>query len=249
MIVKSATEEAQEQRTQRRYARLAGFLLLWLIFNGLISSLILSHISGSGSFAETAQRIAASERLYRLALCGTVIESLSSVLLAFAFYVTLKPVNNFLAQLAMIFSLQDSFLACVVRTCAFVRLHYYISSQSVANGPVASQAFVDLTRSVGGIAENIGGICFGIGSALFFYLFFRSSYIPRAFSVLGLFASVIWTAMYFANLVFPEQHATFQYIFFPLMALAEVTTGFYLALFAVRGRGREDQSRRPVVAG
>jgi Domain of unknown function (DUF4386) len=247
--VKSAIEAAQEQKTQRRYARLAGFLLLWLILNGLVSTLILSQISGDGSFAETAKRIAASERLYRVALSAGVIETLSSVLLAFAFYVTLKPVNTFLAQLAMIFNLQDSFLACLVRAGGFVRLHFYTSSQSLANGPVAPEAFVDLTHSIGGITENIGGICFGIGSALFFYLFFRSSYIPRALSVLGLFASVIWTAMYFANLVFPEQHATFQYICFPPMALAEVTTGFYLALFAVRSQGREDQSRRPVVAG
>jgi hypothetical protein len=51
--------------------------------------------------------------------------------------------------------------------------------------------------------------------------------------VLGLFASVIWTALYFASLVFPERHALLQCICFPPMALAEVVTGFYLMLFAV----------------
>jgi hypothetical protein len=51
--------------------------------------------------------------------------------------------------------------------------------------------------------------------------------------VLGLFASVIWTALYLASLVFPERHALLQYICFPPMALAEVVTGFYLMLFAV----------------
>jgi hypothetical protein len=51
--------------------------------------------------------------------------------------------------------------------------------------------------------------------------------------VLGLMASAIWTGLYFANLVFPEHHALFQYICFPPMALAEVVTGFYLMLFAV----------------
>ena len=49
--------------------------------------------------------------------------TLSSTLLAFALYVTLKPVNSLLAQLGMIFSLADSFLALIVRMCSFVRLN------------------------------------------------------------------------------------------------------------------------------
>ena len=241
--MKLEIEDPQGERTQRIYARLAGFLLLWLIINGLGGTLIFSHIVGSGTFAETEKRIAASERLYRVALSSEVIETLSAVLLAFPLYVTLKPANNLLAQLAMIFILEDSILAWVVRMSGFVRLHLYTSSQSVgASGTIPSQALVDLTRRMAGAAENVGGICFGIGSLLFFYLFFKSRYIPKILSALGLSASVIWTGLYFANLVFPEQHAVFQYICWPLMAVAEVTTGFYLMLFAVKTQRRGDQS-------
>ena len=241
--MKLGIEDAQGERTQRIYARLAGFLLLWLIINGLGGTLIYSRIVGSGTFAETAKRIAASERLYRVALSSEVIETLSAVLLAFALYATLKPVNNLLAQLAMIFNLEDSILAWVVRMFRFLRLDLYTSSQSVgASGTIPSQPLVDLTRRMAGAAENVGGICFGIGSLLFFYLFFKSRYLPRILSALGLSASAIWTGLYFANLVFPERHAVFQYICWPLMAVAEVTTGFYLMLFAVKTQNRGDQS-------
>lgn len=225
---------APEQRTQRIYARLAGFLLLWLIINGLIGVLILSRIAGSGTFAEAATRIAGSERLYRVGLTSGVIEILSGVLLFFALYVTLKPVNSFLAQLAMIFSLVDSALGALVRICDFVRLHLYISAHAAVAGTLTAQASADLMRSIAIATESIGGIFFGIGSVLFFYLFFKSRYIPRILSALGLFASVIWTVLYFANLVFPEQHRVFQYICFPAMAVAEVTAGFWMMLFAVR---------------
>jgi len=92
----------------------------------------------------------------------------------------------------------------------------------------------DLIRNIAGITENIGGIAFGIGSVLFFYLFFKSRYLPRILSALGLFASVIWIGMYFASLVFPEQRSAFLYICFPPMAAADVITGFYLMLFAVK---------------
>ncbi len=59
--------ENPTERTQRRYARLAGFLLLWLIATGIAAMVLTSHIAGSGTFAETAKRIAASEHLYRRA--------------------------------------------------------------------------------------------------------------------------------------------------------------------------------------
>jgi hypothetical protein len=105
-------------------------------------------------------------------------------------------------------------------------------------------------RSIAGATENIGGISFGIGLLLFFYLFFKSRYIPRALSALGLAASAIWIALYFANLVFPAQHALFLSICFPPLALADVITGVYLILFAVRTEARGDlPAQRTVIPG
>src|SRR5262249_22608323 len=112
--------ETQTTRTQKRYARLSGFLLLWLIINALAGTLLFSRVVGSGaSLADTAARVAASERLYRVALASQVLETLSAILLAFALYVTLKSVNTFRAQLAMIFVLEDSVLAWIGRMSSF----------------------------------------------------------------------------------------------------------------------------------
>ncbi len=220
-------------RTQRAYARLAGILLLVSILIALGGGAVLSHIAGDGTFGEISARIAARERLCRAALSSIVIVSMGSALLAFALYVTLKSVNSLLAQLAMIFTLADSFLALMVRMCGFVRLHLYITAQSGKAGSGNAETLNDLLRSIASTTENIGGICFGIGSCLFFYLFLSSRYMPRTISALGLVASVIWTVMYFAELVFPEHRAFLQYICFPPMLLAEVVTGVYLTFFAV----------------
>jgi len=225
-------EDAQMEKTQRRYARLAGFLFLGVIIVALGSGLILSRIAGRGTFVETAGRIAVPERSYRLALSTGVIASLGSALLAFALYAALKPVNSLLAQLAMIFFLADSVLGLLVRMCGFVRLYLYLSVQTIMGGPSAAQALSDLMRSIAGATENIGGIAFGTGLLLFFYLFFKTRYIPKILSVLGLFASVVWIALYLASLVFPEHRAVFLYICFPPMALADLLTGLYLMLFA-----------------
>ena len=241
-------ENSSTERTQRIYARVAGFLFLWLIITGLGGMLTVSHIVGSGTFAETAKRVVASERLYRVALSSELMETLSALLLAFALYVTLKPVDELLAQMAMYWRLGESFIGGVGMIFGFVRLGLYTSPQWVgALGADQTQALVALTRHAGSAAYNIGAMCFSIGSILFFYLFFKSRYIPRILSAFGVFASVIVTIICLGSLIFPEHAATLQYGWAP-MAIAEVTTGFWLMLFAVKSQARSDQqSARPAV--
>jgi len=179
-------EGSSTERTQRIYARVAGFLYLWLIITGLAGTLTISHIVGSGTFAETAKRVVASEHLYRVALSSELIETLSAVLLAFALYVTLTPVDKLLAQIAMYWRLGESFIGGAGMILGFPRLSLYTSPQSLgALGTDQSQALVDLTGHAGFAAYNISAIFFSIGSILFSYLFFKSRYIPRILSALG----------------------------------------------------------------
>lgn len=237
----STIESAEPARTQRNYARLAGSLLLAEIVLALGSGVVLSHIAGSGTLAETTKRIAMREHSYRAALSIVVIVTLASVVLAFALYATLKPVDRLLAQLGMIFSLADSFLGLIVRMSSFVRVHLYVSPPTGSGAPFSTEALADLMRSIAGTTENIGGISFGIGTVIFFYLFFKSRYIPRVLSFLGLIAAVVWTVLYFANLIFPEQHEVFQLICFPPIAVADVITGIYLLLRGVKTGTRVNQ--------
>ncbi len=245
-MTQSGMENSTTERTQCIYARLAGFLFLWLIITGLAGALTISHIVGSGPFAETAKRVVASEHLYRIALSSELIETLSAVLLAFALYVTLKPVDALLAQIAMYWRLGEAFIGGVGMIFGFMRLGLYSSTQSIgASGTDPSQALVDLTGQAGFAAYNIGAIFFSIGSILFFYLFFKSRYIPSILSAFGVFASVVVAIMCFGSLIFPERAATLQYGWAP-MAISEVTTGFWLMIFAVKTQtGSEQQSARP----
>jgi hypothetical protein len=232
-------DEGSAERTQRIYARIAGFLFLWLIITDVAGLLLASHIAGSGTFAETAKRVVASEHLYRLALCSDLIETLSTLLLAFALYVTLKPVDNLLAQMAMYWRLGESFIGSVGVIFGFVRLSLYHSPQSIGGVETDRPQALVGPLSHAFAPYNIPAIFFSIGSILFFYLFFKSKYIPRILSAFGVFASVIVTIVCFGGLIFPEHAATLQYGWAP-MALAEVTTGFWLMLFAVKTQARSD---------
>jgi hypothetical protein len=241
-----AAEYGTTEKTQRIYARLAGFLFLWLIITGVAGLFIGSQIRGSGTFTETAKRVVASEHLYRFALSMELIETLSAALLAFALYVTLKPVDKLLAQFAMYCRLGESFIGAAGMIFSFFRLGLYTSAQSAAAlGPDQSQALLGLTRTAGSASVNISAIFFSIGSMLFFYVFFKSGYIPKLLSGFGVFASVVVTVMCFASLIFPEYAARLQYGWAP-MAIAEVTTGFWL-MFAVKIPRIEQQSASSAV--
>ncbi len=232
-----AIENTSMERTQRIYARVAGFVFLWLIITGLGGTLIISHIVGSGTFAETAKRVVASEHLYRVALALELIETLSAALLAFALYVTLKPVDTLLAQIAMYWRLGESFIGGVGMILGFLKLRLYTSPQSIGTlGADQSQALLGLARDAGFAVYNISAIFFSIGSILFCCLFFKSRYIPRILSAFGVFASVLVTIICFGSLIFPEHAGTLQYGWAP-MAIAEVTIGIWLMLFAVKTQG------------
>jgi len=226
-------EEPSAERTQLVHARLAGFLFLWLIITGLAGLLVESQILGSSDFATAAKRVVASEHLYRLALVSALIETISATLLAFSLYVTLKPINSLLAQLAMYFRLGESFIGGASMMFSFFKLRLYTSADSTqALGAIQSQALLDLTRAAGFASYNVSAIFFSIGSTLFFYLFLKSRYIPRALSMFGIFASVVVTIICFGSLIFPEFSGPLQYGWAP-MAIAEVTTGIWL-LFVVK---------------
>jgi hypothetical protein len=210
--------------TQRFYARLAGFLFLWLIVTGLAGALTISRIAGSGTFAESADRVVASEHLYRIALSSELIETLSALVLAFALYMTLKPVDSLLAQFAMYWRIGESLIGAAGMIFGFAKLQLYIDH---------SETLVGLARSAGSASYNISAIFFSIGSLLFYYLFFKSNYIPRTLSAIGIFASIIVTIICFGSLIFPEYAARLQVGWAP-MAIAEVATGIWLMLFAVK---------------
>src|SRR5205085_9637986 len=133
----------------------------------------------------------ASEHLYRIGLSIELIETISALVLGFLLYVILKPVNKSLAQLALYFRLAESIVGAIGVVIGFAGLNSY-SSYSARNINIDQvQSTIDFTRSVGVAGYNVGALLFSFGSLLFFYLFYKSHYIPSWISIIGLFASVV----------------------------------------------------------
>jgi len=231
------------EKSQIRYARLAGFMYLFVIVADLLSIFITTRFDVPGNFAETAHRIIESELLYRIGLSSGFIGSLCTVFLAMGLYVAVKPVDGNLALLAFLFRLAEATLGATQSIISYAFLKLYIGADSVnAFGANQLSVLMNLHSTANSAGMNIAAILFSIGSTLFFYLFLKSTYIPKILSALGLFASVLVTISSFASLISPQPAKTLQLGWLPIF-VAEISVGLWLLFKGVNLRPGRTESR------
>ena len=227
---------SDSHKSQIRYARLAGFMYLLVDAAYLAFVLITNRLRVPGDFTETVHRITGSELLYRIGLSSGLVTSLCIAFLAMGLYVAVKPLDSNLALLALVFRLLEATFVGGQAILGFVGLKLYTSADFL-NAFDAKQLsmFVTLHSSADQVVFNSFAIPFGIGSILFFYLLFQSTYIPRFLSGLGLLGSVLVPIICFGSLVWP-QHATALQLGWAPIALAEVLVGLWLVFKGVNLR-------------
>ena len=219
---------SDSHKSQIRYARLAGFMYLLVDAAYLAFVLITNRLRVPGDFTETVHRITGSELLYRIGLSSGLVASLSIVFLAMGLYVAIKPLDSNLALLALVFRLLEATFVGGQAILGFVVLKLYTSSDSLNafDGQQLSM-FVTLHAAADPVVFNSFAIFFGIGSSIFFYLLFQSTYIPKPLAGLGLLGSVLVPIICFGSLVWPH-HAKMLQVGWAPIGLAEVLVGLWL---------------------
>ena len=236
--------EISDAKVQIRYARIAGFVYLLLIVLFMGGQFLISHVEGTGDFAQRLQHITAGQLLYRIGLVLELLASLFTVLLAYALYVVLRSVNERIARLALYWRLGEAFSGLLAFT-SFALLSLQSNPAYVQSlGLVRVQAIVDLAHSADFASFNITTLFFSIGSTLFFYLFLQTRYIPRALSAFGLFASVVTLLTSVGDLLFPAYASVIQYGWIPIF-ISEIATGIWLLGFGVRVESESGYHPRP----
>ena len=217
--------------TQRLYARLAGYMYLINYATSVFGAVMPDVIRGSGDFAEKSQRVQASELLYRSALTSMAIGWVLIVFLAFSLYVTLKPVNKRLAQLALFLELGQASVGAVTVIFSFAVLGFYTGAGSVQGDQLELLARV--VQGASGSGFNISMVFLAVGSTIFFYLFYKSRYIPRPLAAWGVFSSIVMLFVSLAMILFPEHIRTLQYGWGP-MGITEIGTALWLVVVGIR---------------
>ena len=193
-------------------------------------------ISGSGDFVQKAERVVTSELLYRTALVSMTVGWILIVFLAFSLYVTLRPVNRRLAQVALFLEIGQASIGAVTVMFSFATLWLYSAAPATATCPPAQlQTLVAVTQNTAGTGFQISMMFLSVGSTIFFYLFYKSGFFPRRFAAFSAFASVVLFFVSAGFLLFPAYESRLLIGWAP-MGIAEVGTAFLLMIRGIRPR-------------
>ncbi len=200
--------------SQRKAAIVAGFgLLLMTIFAIFTEYFVRPSLIVPGDATETATNIMADELLFRTGICSYLIILILDVVVAWALYVLLKPVNRSLSLLTAWFRL----VYTTIFGMALLNLAIVLQLLSGADyltvfetDQLQAQVMLSLNAFRDGWA--IGLVFFGLHLALLGYLVFRSDYIPGILGVLLIVAGLSYLIDYFGKFLFPDFDAAISQV-------------------------------------
>lgn len=187
-----------------------------------------------GDANKTAQNIVEGERLFRLSIAGDLVTYILVMILTWALYVLLRPVNRYLALLAAFFRLSELAVLCIATVNSLVVLRLLSGADYLKTfEPGQLHSVVMLAYTAQGLAMSVGFILLGLGSAIFAWLLVKSDYVPKALAALGVFSSLLLAGGTLAIIVFPGLGAMGMAYMIP-MGVYEVGLGLWLLIKGVR---------------
>lgn len=198
-------ENYEVQTSPQIYARIGGVLYLIIIVIGIFGeAFVRNRLIVSGDATATAERIIASEFLWRVSIAGELFMLTCAVALALIFYVLLRPVSRELALLAVFFNL----VSIALEAANKLRLVATLFPLGNANylrvfDPEQLDALAYLSIRLHGHGFGVSLIFFGCVCLVLGYLIFRSGYLPKFLGVLMQIAGLSYLTNSFALILSP----------------------------------------------
>jgi len=217
-------------QSQHKAAKVAGFTFLFAIVILILANFGINlRLFVPGNAVETAKNILAQESLFRIGIIAHLIYGAGTIVLLTALYVILKPVYQTVALLA-------AFLRFVYALVwVFIALNFFTALRLIGNADYLRVFEVDRLQALaklylsGSDAYYVGLLFWSLASTLCSWLWFKSNYIPRAFSVFGVISSAWCVFCAIAYLIFPNFENIVGLWWFDLpMLIFELAIGFWL---------------------
>ena len=176
--------------SNKKTPRFLGAVFLLQAVASLVSGLIspASSLIVSDNIIETMTNIANNALQMRASIVLDMITAIGIVMLGSLLFVTLKKQNGKIALVALGLYLIEAAILAVSRIPAFALL--LVSQESVIAGhPAHLQTLGNLFYESQSFGIELHMLPFALGATMFYYLFFKSGFIPRVLSLLGLVAA------------------------------------------------------------
>src|SRR5262245_47302579 len=224
------------ERSPLFYARLAGSIYLAAMALSMFTQMYIpGRIIVPGDAMETARNLVTSEALYRAGIAADILIFVSDVVIAWAFYELLKPVDETLARLGAFLRIADAAILATVTLNGLVSVRFLSGADYLeAIEPRLLAGLARLFMGMRGLGLNVGFIFLGAGSTVFAYLLYRSRYVPRLLAGWGIFASPLLSLGALATLLSSWFAANLSMASMAPMFFYEVPLGMWLIIKGVR---------------
>lgn len=219
--------------SQREAAIVAGAgLFIMAIIAPFAYFYVLQNLIVPGDAAATASQIMASESLFRIGICFLLISAILDLVVAWALYVLLKPVNKSLSLLSAWFRVAYSVILVVALNNLFNVLELLSGADYLAAfEPNQLQAQVMIFINAFYYMWDLGLVIFGLHLLVLGYLVFKSPYFPRFLGILVVIASLGYLIDSFGIFLFPNYNMTISLFTF----IGEVLLIFWLLWRGIKG--------------
>lgn len=220
--------------SQRKAVKVAGFMFLFCLIAPLLNWVfIFSKFIVADNAIATAKNILANEWLFRFGMTFELAMAVGLIVLATALYVILKPINRNLALLALCLKLAEAVIVAVIVLISYIALQFLDgAAQLSAFTPEQLQASAGFLLNVHTVLYAIPMAFLGLDLVIFFYLFFKSKYIPRILSGLGILSYSLIFIHSMLYLLAPHcaKMSIMEIICYSPSCLAEIVIGLWLLI-------------------
>ena len=170
--------------------RFLGAAFLLQAVAALVWTYLLTSLIVTGDISASMTNIANNTLQMRASILFTMITAIGIVMIGVLMYIILKKQNRNIAIVAMGLYLLEAAILAASRIQAFSLLR--LSQESVIAGhPAHFQTLGNLFYESADFGDWLHMLPFALGATLFYYLFYKSGYIPRALSLFGLIAALL----------------------------------------------------------
>ena len=177
-------------KSDKNTPRFLGAAFLLQAIAAVVWTYLLSSLIVAGDISASMTNIANNALQMRVSIVFTMITAMGVAMLGTLLYIVLHKQNKGIALIALVLYLIEAAILAASRIEAFALLH--ISQESVMAGhPAHLQTLGNLFYEAADFGDWLHMFPFALGATLFYYLFFKSGYIPRALSLFGLIAALL----------------------------------------------------------
>jgi hypothetical protein len=225
--------------SNKKISKIAGYGYLIIFITGIFSNFfVLESLIVPGEPVITANNILGNELLFRMGIFSFLIMVIFDVVLAWALYILLKPVDKNLSLLSGWFRLVNSTVFAIA-LYNLLGVMNFLGDAAYLKAFDSGQLQAQIMSFLNTFNDTwlIGLVFFGFHLIILGYLIFKSAYIPKILGILLIVASIGYLIDSFANFLLPN-YKDYKDIFLMIVVvpgiIGELSLTFWLLFKGVR---------------